>query len=349
MKNAMLVLNEEVKGMNKVLEVFKKPNYIFSSKRVLNQIEPVKSNDGQLQFVSVDSDEHNISAISIAILDGCQSSIDDIHINGDMQYQYENEVNELRINNFKNENEFHKFDLKELISAYSKISFIKPYNHSIFYIINNDELVISNSIVLGRAKLKTSLDIEFPLTKNILEMLKKVNALKIVTSSSVAVMNNIIYFNISCGKYNLKIASHRPKRELRLSYKSLFDMSYKTAVCNTEKYLTIFNDFKNIVSLLKDKEIPKVHLTKNALYLVTDHIICKHENILDIKLKSNFTICFRQDYVLNILKANKKSPHFTYGIINEKNGMIFNFNDVSYILMPIISKISYDTLQAFEN
>ena len=355
MKNIISMLNEEVKGMDKILCTFKKPKYLFQH----NQIEPVKSTSGQIILASLDKTSNERDALSVAILEGYQHLTDN-DINAEMQHHYEAETKRLRLSNFEKQNEFQKFDLNDLISAYEKIKFIKDrgiYNKFKGFHINNNELVTTNSVLLGCAKLKTPLNIEFTLTKNILNMLKKISDLKIITNSSISVMNHIVYINILCGKYTLKIASRLANENCYFDYKYLFKSSFNQILnCDVKVYLDAFNNIKEVINLNKTSSKDNFHTTllKDAFYIAktsrlqADDIKYKYDFHTD--LKSKYMITFNQDYVLDILKANKKTKAFKLKLKGAYDIMEFNFNDVTYFLCPIRpADLPYEKLAEFKN
>lgn len=97
-----------------------------------------------------------------------------------------------------------------------------------------------------------------------------------------------------------------------------------------------------------ERDALSVAILEGYQHLQADDIKYKYEFHTD--LKSKYMITFNQDYVLDILKANKKTKAFELKLKGTYDIMEFNFNDVTYFLCPIRpSDLPYEKLAGFKN
>lgn len=332
--------DKDMESMIKVLNAFKKPNYL----RQYEQVEQIAQT-----LVSFDKSYDCRYAQSVAILEFADNN--DNNINPNIQYYYDIETEVLKLNNFdEKQDEFQKCDIKDLLSAYDKIKYIKSENiqeqYRNFY-LNNDELISTNGFCIAKSKLHHSTNVQATLTKHIFTMLQRLLKLK-VDIGYIAVINNILYIKVKYKDYTIKIASHQLVNYF--TYQTYFDAQHKyTLTCNFNEYYEIFS---NINSYIKERNSIgySTCLTKNNIYLMKNDepIYCQE---IITKLPPKFIIDFNQNYILKFLKSNKKINSFEMSVNDKDSSIRIDFGETVYLLMPrkiYDSRLLFQELESYK-
>lgn len=340
------VSDKELKNINMVLNKFKAPKWFVEK---YGQICSIPSSTS---IFSLDADDGYTKSVAIVEFKKHNSLMDNNQEN-DIIYHYSKETKNLYLDNFEKQADFGEFNIKEIVSAYNKISFIKPCSIESFngFYLNNNNLIATDTVAMGKVELKSTININSKLSKNIMDMLKNIYTKLKINSATIGELNNTVYIKIDCANYIIKIASNSSC--VYFDYQAFFDAQHKYILsCNFNEYCTVFKSIDSIIKEQSSKDEYSTCLTKNNIYLLKNREPIFYAKI-SAKLTPKFIIKFNQNYILDFLNSNKNSNNSNFELrVNGSNDSIrIDFENVSYILMPImVSKYSAnELLQKFTN